>query len=102
MKNLKTGAVPQRIQAAALGLDASIAELKETVSQVQREVSQGEPPCNSTFFHQILCSLSSLNLSFDKRTMQSAKSGKTLTQQLGQQKGILTTVNMTKQPGEKG
>jgi hypothetical protein len=85
-----------------LGLDASIAELKETVSQVQREVSQGEPPCNSTFFHQILCSLSSLNLSFDKRTMQSAKSGKTLTQQLGQQKGILTTVNMTKQPGEKG
>jgi hypothetical protein len=34
--------------------------------------------------------------------MQSAKSGKTLTQQLGQQKGILTTVNMTKQPGEKG
>jgi hypothetical protein len=90
---LKTGAVPQRIQAAALGLDANIAELKETVSQ-------GEPPCNSTFFHQILCSLSSLNLSFDKRTMQSAKSGKTLTQQWGQQKGILTTVNMTKQPGE--
>ncbi len=99
---MKTGAVPQRIQATALGLDANNAELKETVSQVQREVSQGEPPCNSTFFHQILCSLSSLNLSFDKRTMQSAKSGKTLTQQWGQQKGILTTVNMTKQPGEKG
>jgi hypothetical protein len=33
---------------------------------------------------------------------QSAKSGKTLTKQWGQQKGILTTVNMTKQPGEKG
>jgi hypothetical protein len=96
------GAVPQRIQAAALGLDANIAELKETVSQVQREESQGKPPCNSTFFHQILCSLSFLNLSFDKRTMQSAKSGKSLTQQCGQQKGTLTTVNMTKQPGEKG
>jgi hypothetical protein len=78
---LQTGAVPQRTQVAVLDLDANIAELKETVSQVQREVSQGEAPCNSTFFHQILCSLSSLNLSFDKRIMQSAKSGKTLTQQ---------------------
>jgi hypothetical protein len=67
---LQTGAVPQRTQVVVLDLDANIAELKETVSQVQREVSQGEAPCNSTFFHQILCSLSSLNLSFDKRIVQ--------------------------------
>ncbi len=53
-------------------------------------ISGRSPLCSSTFFHQVLCSLSSLNLSLDKRVMQSAKSGKTLTQQQGQQKGIST------------
>jgi hypothetical protein len=46
--NTRPVVVPQRTQVAAWGLGANIAELKEIASQVQREVSQGEVPCNST------------------------------------------------------
>jgi hypothetical protein len=71
--NTRPVVVPQRTQVAAWGLGANIAELKEIASQVQREVSQGEVPCNSTISVKNTGSFASIFLTFSQTIMKIEK-----------------------------